>query len=294
MSWSLKLITIRGIPIRVHASFLLIVLWAAYIGLANSARGGCAGPCSWSSSCCCSSSAWYCMSWGTAWSRSSSECRCKTLPCGPSAGWRGWPRCRSSRTRSSLITAAGPAVNVLLALGLGRWHCSRWAPARWSRWSARRTGSAELLSGLNGRTLILLLAANNALLALFNLAPAFPMDGGRLLRSFLAAFLPFGTATRIASIVGQVLAVLHGRDRVLHRQFLPGHRGRLRLLSRPGRSGKGSRRAMTCTACACARRCSRSASACTRCKPSAMRYPNARVARKPRIWWWMGGSWWAS
>ncbi|NTW35062.1 MAG: site-2 protease family protein, partial [Syntrophobacteraceae bacterium] len=35
MSWSLKIITVHGIPIRVHLSFLLIVLWSAYIGLSG-------------------------------------------------------------------------------------------------------------------------------------------------------------------------------------------------------------------------------------------------------------------
>ena len=38
MSWSFKLITIRGIPIRVHLSFLLILVWAAYIGLTGSSE----------------------------------------------------------------------------------------------------------------------------------------------------------------------------------------------------------------------------------------------------------------
>ena len=41
MSWSLKLLTVRGIPVRVHASFLLVVLWAAYVGFTE--RGALAG-----------------------------------------------------------------------------------------------------------------------------------------------------------------------------------------------------------------------------------------------------------
>jgi Zn-dependent protease len=48
----------------------------------------------------------------------------------------------------------------------------------------------------------------NALLFAFNLIPAFPMDGGRILRAFLAIFLPYGRATWVAMLVGQIIAVI--------------------------------------------------------------------------------------
>lgn len=47
----------------------------------------------------------------------------------------------------------------------------------------------------------------NLFLFAFNLVPAFPMDGGRILRACLAALLPFSTATLIAGSIGQVLAI---------------------------------------------------------------------------------------
>ena len=77
-------------------------------------------------------------------------------------------------------------------------------------------GLARLLDSQTGQSLVVLLALQNVLLALFNLIPAFPMDGGRLLRSFLAAFLPFRTATRVASFIGQGIAVV-----LLGVSFLP-------------------------------------------------------------------------
>ena len=81
-------------------------------------------------------------------------------------------------------------------------------PARLFNIFATGRGLARLLDSQTGQSLVVLLALQNVLLAVFNLIPAFPMDGGRLLRSVLAVFLPFRTATRTASFIGQGMALV--------------------------------------------------------------------------------------
>lgn len=59
----------------------------------------------------------------------------------------------------------------------------------------------------------------NLALFLFNLVPAFPMDGGRILRSLLAVFLPYQSATMIAGNLGRVLAILFILTGLYRREF---------------------------------------------------------------------------
>lgn len=97
------------------------------------------------------------------------------------------------------VALAGPAVNVVIAaaLALGLVASHSW------------TALLAPLSGAEGGWGVRLLTAN-IFLALFNLLPAFPMDGGRILRALLALRLEYAQATRIAAVVGQGMAVLLG------------------------------------------------------------------------------------
>ena len=98
-----------------------------------------------------------------------------------------------------MIAIAGPAVNFIIAWVL-------WILATIGGYF---TGPDNLIRpDGEGLALISTLAWMNFILVIFNMIPAFPMDGGRVLRSALAMRMSFRTATRIAGYVGQILAVI--------------------------------------------------------------------------------------
>jgi stage IV sporulation protein FB len=99
-----------------------------------------------------------------------------------------------------LIALAGPAVTLAIALGLSLWLGTTGQPLVWP-WEG---------GDLEAATLQGLLFSTNVALLLFNLLPAYPMDGGRVLRSLLSARLGLVRATRIAANIGQVLAMVIG------------------------------------------------------------------------------------
>jgi Zn-dependent protease/CBS domain-containing protein len=99
-----------------------------------------------------------------------------------------------------LIALAGPAVTLAIALGLGVWLGSTGIPLIWP-WAGAEIQEASLWQAL---------FSTNVALLLFNLLPAYPMDGGRVLRSVLAVRIGMVRATRLAASVGQGLAMVAG------------------------------------------------------------------------------------
>lgn len=115
-----------------------------------------------------------------------------------------------------LIAAAGPAVNVAIAAGL---LAFLGPTAVLAGLDARGTVAGSLPEPALG-TLALWLLEANVTLVLFNLIPAFPLDGGRMLRAVLAMFAGQARATRLAAALGQLLAVAFGVLGVLSGNFL--------------------------------------------------------------------------
>ncbi len=97
-----------------------------------------------------------------------------------------------------VVAIAGPLVNVALAFIT---HIFIEFP------TDPETLSATVADGINQNNFFLQFFFVNIVLALFNMIPAFPMDGGRVLRALLAFRLERHIATKYAARVGQLLAV---------------------------------------------------------------------------------------
>lgn len=98
-----------------------------------------------------------------------------------------------------VVAVAGPAVNVVIA--------SLVAIGLFVLVPEARTGAWEVLAATPATTIAGWLLGANIMLVLFNMIPAFPMDGGRVLRAVLAMGLEYRRATRIAARIGLVMAI---------------------------------------------------------------------------------------
>lgn len=114
----------------------------------------------------------------------------------PIGGMSRFEKLPDSPKEEFLISIAGPIVNLLIAAIL-------FLLTPYNLASFPSLANSEL----DSKNFLFLLLEVNLLLGAFNLIPAFPMDGGRVLRAFLSLFMSKVKATEIASIFGTVFAV---------------------------------------------------------------------------------------
>ncbi len=108
-----------------------------------------------------------------------------------------------------LIALAGPVVNFVIAVVLLPFMLLTMGVAMQA--GAMPRDLAQVWSNMmepGVSNLLIYLVVTNVFLGLFNLLPAFPMDGGRILRALLAMTMPYIQATRVAVVVGRLMAVL--------------------------------------------------------------------------------------
>ncbi len=210
MKWSYKVATVRGIDIRVHITFPLIILYALYVGsqsFAQAWQGALFGALSMCLLFICVvlhelAHSLQAIALGI-------QVRDITLlPIGGISQLAASPERPKDELR---IAIAGPALSLALAVLLfgGVLVGLR---LRWIHSLPHLLRSIETPSWIG---LLVYLMVANLVLGLFNLIPAFPMDGGRVLRSLLSFWLGPMRAVRIASVIGRVLAIAMGIAGVL-------------------------------------------------------------------------------
>ena len=196
MKWSLKLARVRGILIQVHWTFLILVTYVAmaYASGGASAAGVAKGVALLIAMFGCV----VLHELGHALTAQRFGIHTKDITLLPIGGIARLGRPPDDPTEEFFIAVAGPAVNVVIAGVL------------WAMLAA--TDSLQPIRSLLdlGGPFFVQLMWINVVLVLFNLLPAFPMDGGRILRSLLAFRLDYGRATAIAATMGQAMAILFG------------------------------------------------------------------------------------
>jgi len=195
MGWSFNIGSVAGTVIRVHITFLLFLAWifgASYV------TGG-------------TEAAWsglifillvfLCVllhEFGHIFTARAFGVQTPDVVLLPIGGVARLERIPEQPREEFLIAIAGPLVNVAIAGIL--------------LLAGASLTTHEAIAAVDNSKIPMIdrLAAVNLFLALFNLIPAFPMDGGRILRAILSARLGFVRATEVAASVGQGLAFLLG------------------------------------------------------------------------------------
>lgn len=207
MKGSWRIATFLGIPLRLHWSFSLVFVYVLYLG-----RGE-----AWD---------WLAMAWAMGFVLALFACvtlheyghaimarqfgvSTRDIVLSPIGGIARLDRLPSKPMQELLIALAGPLVNLVIAALLGLSFFSYSAETRELLFRGLILREHNyLLPQLSFWSYFLIsLFFVNVLLALFNLLPAFPMDGGRVFRALLSFWLGRLKATFAAARLGQVFAM---------------------------------------------------------------------------------------
>jgi Zn-dependent protease/predicted transcriptional regulator len=194
--WSFRLGTVAGIPLYVHATFPLLLAWVVFVH----ARQG-ASLAATLGGLLFVLALFACVvlhEFGHALTARRYGIVTRDITLLPIGGVARLTRMPREPGRELRVALAGPAVNVGIALLL------------WVLLALTGGGVPPLQLGVADGPFLQRLLVVNVTLAIFNLVPAFPMDGGRVLRALLATRLPYVRATRIAATAGQGMALLFG------------------------------------------------------------------------------------
>jgi Zn-dependent protease len=206
MRWTFGLGRIAGLEIRIHLTFLILLAW---VGMGAWSTGHSAvGVITEVSSVLLLFAGVVLHEMGHALVARRRGIGTRDITLLPIGGVARLDRIPERPRDEIVIAIAGPAVSFAIALAL-------WALVA----ASGQALSLRVALGPDG-SLLQRVAAQNLLLGLFNLLPAFPMDGGRVLRAGLVARAGPLQATRIAAGIGRVLATGLGLIGLMGNPFL--------------------------------------------------------------------------
>lgn len=188
MNPSITLGTFKGTAVRIHVTFVLFFIWVAVSGYLS---GGAAAARNSLLLVTLIFVSVVLHEFGHIFTARRFGVACPQVTLLPIGGVASVERMPDNPLHELQVALAGPAVNVVIAMAL-------YAVGGAIEPSANFEALQELIAKL-GRI--------NLLLALFNLIPAFPMDGGRALRALLAMWIRPQRATEIAAAIGCAFAL---------------------------------------------------------------------------------------
>jgi len=196
MRWSLKIAKLAGIDIFIHFTFFVLVTWVAFIqwklnGSIGAAFSGVAFILA----------VFTCVvlhELGHALAAKKYGIRTQDIILLPIGGVARLEKMPNQPIQELWVALAGPAVNVVIAalLAVYLWITNTLIPD--NQLTITTAAFIERIMGIN------------IFLVLFNMIPAFPMDGGRVLRALLATRLAYIKATKVSANLGQGIALLFG------------------------------------------------------------------------------------
>src|SRR6201987_2102337 len=193
MRWSFKLARIAGIDVRIHATFFLLLGFVAYFaGHRAGASWGLNAVLLWLLVFLCV----LLHELGHALAAKAYGIPTVDITLYPIGGVARMEKMPEKPAQELVVAIAGPLVNVVIIIVLGAVLFA--------------TGGLDLTAIVTDPNLLQILFWTNIVMVIFNLIPAFPLDGGRVLRALLATRMEYALATRVAAGIGQGIALALG------------------------------------------------------------------------------------
>ena len=194
MSWSFRIARIAGIDVRIHFTFLLLLV---FFGWLYARQGGTAAVVQGLALILILFLCVLLHEFGHALAAARYGIKTPDITLLPIGGLARLQRMPDRPLEELFVAVAGPLVNVVIAAGIGLGL-------------GARAILTEVPLGNPQVPMLNQVMWVNVVLVLFNMIPAFPMDGGRVLRALLAMRMNYARATNIAATVGQFMAFVFG------------------------------------------------------------------------------------